>query len=249
MLPGLLLPAGKIYSQNTIEILDEYTQKRSVNIKVGEILTVEIWVDFIDVNVRAVYAYFTFDGNVFEVLDANTGKDGIQPFNLGGAVWTNDQANLYENGNGIPYEQISLEVDWGTGGSPITGRNFIGRFRLKAIDRADNSKIFIDYDPGNARHTRYNTVDGISKAFGRGPRLSPSDEGLAMTVNVTGIGLEDIPNVYFQPGETNDKINLDHYVINPTASLDNLQWQYSGNTNVLVSVSQDSPRNVVLSHL
>jgi len=242
----VLLASNSAYSQTKIELLERESKSRFVDVNVGEVVEIDIWVDLGSINIIAVYFYLTYDGDVFEIIDTKPQVEGIEPFDFRGGAFSNTVENSFENGNGIPGYQLNGGVDVGTGGTPLKGRLFIGTFKLKAVKEAENSKVYIDYDRTNLRDTRYRTNQSVSKKFSLGPRYA-GEEGLPMVINVKGIGLNDIPNVYFQPGETYDEINLDDYVINTGFDLNELGWTYSGNNNVQVNVQEDSPHKVTFS--
>ncbi|MFC1729561.1 FlgD immunoglobulin-like domain containing protein [candidate division KSB1 bacterium] len=182
------------------------TNIASVNVKVGEIVSVDVWYDVGTLSdMIGIAAYFTFDDGVMQIIDQNPSDQGsIAPFISGFSSFTITSVNMNEI-NSIPGGQFvgSYQVN---PPNTRTGLGRLGRFQYRAVSRTPGSDITIDYDLVNHRDTKMFFTDLTIDRF---------DFRLGLRVTVVGAAIEELPDLLMAPGQTiTDYFDLDDYLVN-----------------------------------
>jgi len=201
----------------------------NAEIKVGEVLKVDVWFDVGTTNdMNGISCYITVDNSVFELIDQNTDNPGVQPFYPSGfTVFQHELANRVEAVATNATKFVGhFNMD---SGQTVNKVGRVGRFEVKAIRRASMSQITIDYDLLNHRDTRMFLTNLSSRPF---DILNPLD------VTVYGVNIEGIPDVLMEPGETlPNYFDLDDYIVNPPVEPENLGLTVTSSDSVLVQVN------------
>jgi len=239
IITALVILTEGAFSQTRIWLREKVTRSSEIEIHVGETKTIEVWFKTGTIRTSGVSFYITFNDNYFEVIDNNPSKEGIQPFNFSGNVYGSSQGivNLSEldimGATGIAGFQLSGSVV--ESGISISGNElYLGSFRLRATNIIPSTEVTIEWNRGTHRDTRYHLPNNGTGYF---------DIRTPLTVKVVGIGVEGIPDVVMKPGETNDKLILDDYVVNTSLPPSLLGWSHSGGGgNVFVNINPETHR-------
>ncbi|RKY89821.1 hypothetical protein DRQ09_00750 [candidate division KSB1 bacterium] len=228
------------FSQTTIWLQEKNTQSSDIEVNVNDVITVEVRFKTGTIRVSGVSFYITFDEKYFEVLDFDLQKKGIQPFDFRGNIFGGDKGivNLAEDevpgGYGIQGYQLNGSVYRNLS---VSGYNlYLGSFRLKAKNITEETSITIDYNRNQHRDTRMHLPIPNNGT-------QPFDVRIPLKVSIKGIGVVGIPDVRMIPGETDDSIVLDDYVVNTSLSPSQLGWNYSGGGgNVFAKIDPETHR-------
>jgi len=233
--------AVRVYAQGeylSIWLWDTNREK-SASVEVGDILELGIWVNFGDKKASGLGAYLTFDERYFEVINLKGDEKAFKPFDFSGGIFSGgvvDNSTHGDPGNYIPGFQLNAVVVLGS--SWVNGQGRYARFQLRAIDKTDYTEIKFDYDRINHRDTGFHEYPLKSGTFRHVHKF---------TVNIEGIGLEGIPDIFLLPGESDDNTVLNNYLINPPDDLSQLEWSYSTKTDSVVVEIDPSTSRVTYS--
>ena len=229
--------ASKVYAQG--ELLSVWlwnsSKNTSANIRVGDVLDLEVWINVGEVKAQGISIYLTFDENYFEVTNLKGDEKQLKPFDFGNGLFggsVTDNSTHGDPGNNI----AKFQLDGGTmfSGTWVTGQGMIARFQLRAINKVDNTQITIDYDRGQHRDTRIHEYP-----LNEFPFIFRHNFG----VSIEGIGVSELPDVLLLPGQTDNNTVLNDYLINPPGDLSTLRWTYSKNQDsLLVSIDANTTR-------
>jgi hypothetical protein len=108
---------------------------------VGDTFDVTINVDTSSVATNGTDAYVRFDSTVLEVVDANTGTEGVQI--TPGSIYSQTSYNLVESG------KISFSGSKSSGSAGYSGSGVLATIKFRALTVATNSAVTIDFTSGS----------------------------------------------------------------------------------------------------
>ncbi len=218
---SVILEAIPAYSQK-IWVQSPVTGTREDNLEVGSTLDLEVWVDMGTLIAKGITFYLTLDNRYLEVEDVKA-REGFQPFDFGGGQFGDndfDNTRRYVQNEGIPYIELDGAVI--SQNTTASGIFMIGKFRVRAINVISSTLISVDYSPASERDTKYHPPNQGSVGFGFAGNRLP------MELHVFGIGVDGIPDIFMEPGDSNNDILLDDYVTGTSTPPDQFNWTYAG---------------------
>ncbi len=228
---------GKVYAQGeylSIWLWDS-NHKTNATIEVGDILELEIWVNFSEKNVTGTDAFLTFDDRYFEVINLMGDEKTFKPFDFSSGIFSGgviDNSTHGDPGNSIPGFQLNAVVVLGS--NWVNGQGKFARFQLKAINKIERTEIKFDYDRVNHRDTKYHEYPLKSGPFHHMHKF---------TVSIEGMGVEGLPDILLLQGQSDSNTVLNDYLINPPDDLSELVWTYSAETdNVDIDIDPSTSR-------
>jgi len=228
----LFLRIPQTYAQGakSIWMQERFSQKSSLEMRVGEEAEIEIWVDLTGEPTTGCAFYMTMNPKFLEIYDYNPDprEEYFDPFDFTDGFWG---SNFIANGKlGIDWpDKLQINGEVLSTPSIRSGRGRVCTFKIKAVDVTQKTEITIDHDVIGLRDTRYIHQDAQPRRF--------SSRG-SLIVNIKGIGLEGIPDIFLKSGEVDNSIILSDYLINPPANIATLEWNAEGgNGNVFVNIN------------
>ncbi len=192
------------------------------DIRIGDVIEIDIWCDVKSNNVSSIAIYMTYDPNVFEIIDQNSGVEAIVPFDLEPPVgaFGQENANIVEKIDAVFGANIYSAGSFGGSQETITGLFRYGRIALRAINIAENSEITIDFNQSLIR---------MSGMYDLGSNFDPFNQLESLNVHVMGVNVADVPDILMNPGQTlTDTLTLNDFLLNPPDDLSTLSWKVDG---------------------
>ncbi|MDA0747103.1 MAG: T9SS type A sorting domain-containing protein [bacterium] len=223
--------AGKRGDAN-VTLRQQTTQSTTANVKVGDVLSAELFVEANGAAFTQVVFFVSFDDQYLEVISTRPAGFPIQPFTAGGWLagqfFFNDTAGDQignSNTNQVPNFQIrySEYIPRASGGQrTAVGDAVAARFQLRVIRKPPNGVTQVQIMGGFAGggETGY-FVNGDPGSIYNYRLVTP------LTVNIQGFKLtSSIPDMYLLPGQQ-DSLDLDDYVNDPSTPDSTLTWTAS----------------------
>ncbi len=209
----------------TVHLRQAGTDQDTFDAYVGQPLDVEIYVDTEGEPLAGISVYLSFDDALFELIDAEAGRDGIQPVEAGPLVtWQTLENDTHgDPGNNIPGFQIDYSKMTLSAEGAVIGSGVVGIVHLVPIKPALSTKITFDDTRFFNRETQGSRVDGTLFRPIRFRELVPA------TISIKGGPQFDrpLPEVELLLGETVE-VPLDDYVTDANTPDGALTWLVKG---------------------
>ncbi len=243
--------AGKAGKANLL-VRQQTTKTTEPTVEVGQVLTVEAFVEGQGEAVTQVSVILSFDDTYLEIIPVGQQGGTIRPFTSGGwlagQVFSNDTlGDQIGNSqvNQIPLFQLNYsELIPRFQGAPqrvAGGDGVAARFSLRVIRKPPNgvtslvvnvrsptggeTGYFISSDPGSVYNFRRITT---------------------MKVTVQGLDLDvQLPDLFLLPGQIDTSLDLDEFIEDPSTPDADISWQASIPDPDSISVSIDNITHVV----
>ncbi|MEE3233059.1 MAG: FlgD immunoglobulin-like domain containing protein [Candidatus Latescibacterota bacterium] len=218
-------------SAQSIQLRERNTGSRDISVRVGDVVTVDIYADLSSYKASGVSVFITIPDSVFQVIDqrptvgVNEGQPGVQPF-IPGPLFAGagEQINdLIPETETMASTFVGQQMNYavvvgGAGDRARNGTGLIGSFQLACVLPVDYGQLNIN---DNALlETRLVLFDGISE------QRFLTVQG--MTISVSGLELFDVPDVILLPGRSDSTQigRLSRYVksARPSVDVDSIKW-------------------------
>ncbi len=218
-------------SAQSIQLRERNTNKRDVSVRVGDVVTVDVYADLSSYEASGVSVFITIPDSVFQVIDqrpavgADEGQPGVQPFTAGPLfAGAGEQVNdLIPETEAMASTFVGQQMNYavvvgGAGNRSRNGAGLIGSFQLACVLPVDFGQLNID---DNALlETRLVLTDGVTE------QRFLTVQG--MTISVSGLELFDVPDVILLPGKSDSTQigRLSRYVksARPSVDIDSIRW-------------------------
>ena len=207
-----------------------------LSVAVGDTVTVEVRIDTEGQQVRGLECFITLPDSVFEVIDADPARAGVQPFRPEGFIRGSVTFNrLYTDSaqglrkNKLDYGEISQERSG-------SGVGVVATFRVAALKAGSNLRMTLD-SQFPLRVTQFFVPGDNDSASFR--LLNP------LQTKVVGFPISALPDILIPVAGSNASVDLDDFVEHSSYTDLELNWTAGGFDATLVSVAIDAFTHVV----
>ena len=220
----------------TVALRGARAQSSNFAVNRDEEFEVEIFVSPQGQSVTGVSVYLSFDERFLELIDANPGLNGVQPFANG--PWLPDGWQIFDNDtHGDPGNRfINFQIDYAgqvlNTNAGVQSAGVAGVIRFKALQLTNTTRIVFDNVRPVSRVTQVTVASG-----GRHVTL-PFTAVIPAEISIVGgpVISNSLPDIQFLLGETDDSLDLDDYVEDANDPDARLEWSAADSSNLTIEI-------------